>query len=132
VQPSVAEELRAIKDQARQSELARLIAQRHLSLRKVRELIDQQTNQDDHGSENASRYQDREDRMRRVQRAFDKSITALKISLNRMSMIIGDIEDENWAITQVLLQHKNMINNQINILLKEKKKYNLIELLQRE
>jgi ParB family transcriptional regulator, chromosome partitioning protein len=122
--PSIAEELSTIKDQARQSELARLVAQRHLSLRKVRELIDQQTNQDDQGSKNEYRYQDREDRIRRIQRAFDKSITALKISLNRMSMIIGDIEDENWAITQVLLQHKNMINNEIDILLKEKRKYN--------
>jgi len=44
-----------------------------------------------------------------------------------MSMIIGDIEDDNWTITQILLQHKSMINNQINILLKEKRKYNLIE-----
>jgi hypothetical protein len=40
-------------------------------------------------------------------------------------MVIDDIEDnENWAIKQILLQHKNMINNEINILLKEKRKYN--------
>jgi ParB family chromosome partitioning protein len=126
--PSIAEELHTIKDQARQSELARLIAQRHLSLRKVRELIDQ-ANQDDHDSENASHYQEREDRIRRIERTFDKSITALKISLNRMSMIIGDIEDDNWAVTQILLQHKNMINNEINILLKEKRKYNFDRLV---
>jgi ParB family chromosome partitioning protein len=133
VQPSVAEELRAIKDQARQSELAHLVAQRHLSLRRVRELIDQ-TSQKDYSYELASSNQDLDDRVRRIERAFDKSITALKITLDRMSMIISDIEeeDDNWAITQIFLQHKNMINNQINILLKEKKKYNLIELLQRE
>lgn len=123
VHPSVAEELRTIKDQARQSELAHLIAQRHLSLRRVRELIDQ-TNQNDYDCEVASHYQDREDRERRIERAFDKSITALKITLDRMSMIISDIEDDSWAITQTLLQHKNMINNEINILLKEKRKYN--------
>jgi ParB family chromosome partitioning protein len=124
VRPSVAEELRAIKDPAKQSELAHLIAQRHLSLRRLRELIDQ-ANQNDYGCEIVSRSQDREDRVRRIERAFDKSITALKITLNRISMIIGDIEDDdNWAITQILLQHKNMINNQINILLKQKRKYN--------
>jgi ParB family chromosome partitioning protein len=126
VSPSIAEELHTIKDQTRQSELAHLIAQRHLSLRRVRELIDQ-TDQNDYGYVAASRYQDREDRLRRVERAFDKSITALKITLDRMSMIIGDVEDDNWTITQILLQHKNMINNQINILLKEKRKYNLVE-----
>jgi ParB family chromosome partitioning protein len=126
VRPSIAEELCAIKDQARQSELAHLIAQRHLSLRKVRELIDE-ANQNDYSCEIAPGYQDREEKIRKVERAFDKSITALKITLNRMSMIIADVEDDNWAITQILLQHKNMINNEINILLKEKRKYNLIE-----
>jgi ParB family chromosome partitioning protein len=126
VRPSIAVELCAIKDQARQSELAHLIAQRHLSLRRVRELIGE-ANHNDYSFEVAPSHQDREERIRKIERAFDKSITALKITLNRMSMIIGDIEDDNWAITQILLQHKNMINNQINILLKEKRKYNLIE-----
>jgi ParB family transcriptional regulator, chromosome partitioning protein len=127
VLPSIAEELYGIKDPAKQSELAHLIAQRHLSLRRVRELIDR-ASQNDYDCEISSRYQDREDRTRRIERAFDKSITALKITLDRMSMIIGAIEDDDWAITQVLLEHKNMINNQINILLKEKRKYNFVRM----
>lgn len=121
--PSVAEELHAIKDQAKQSDLARLIARRHLSLRTVRELIDQ-ANQNDYEYTIASYYQDNEDRVRRMERAFDKSITVLKIALNRISVIIEDIEDDSWAINEMLLQHKNMINDQINLLLKEKRKYN--------
>ncbi len=40
-----------------------------------------------------------------------------------MSIIIDDLEDDDWTINQMLLQHKNMVNDQINILLKEKKKY---------
>jgi ParB family transcriptional regulator, chromosome partitioning protein len=120
--PSVAEELYAIKDHTKQSELAHMIAQRRLSLRRVRKLIDQ-ANQNEYVLETASYYQNREDRKRRIERAFDKSITALKIALDRMSMVIDDVEDDNWAISQILLEHKNMINNQINILLKEKRKY---------
>jgi len=127
VLPSIAEELYGIKDPAKQSELAHLIAQRHLSLRRVRELIDR-ASQNDYNCEISSQYQDREDRIRRIERAFDKSITALKITLDRMSMIIGAIEDDDWAITQILLEHKNMINNQINILLKEKRKYNFVRM----
>jgi ParB family transcriptional regulator, chromosome partitioning protein len=127
--PSIAEELYSIKDQARQSELARLIAQRHLSLRGARELIEQ-VNLNAFGCEIVSSYQDREERIRRIQRAFDKSVTALKITLDRISMIISDIEeDDNWTIGQLLLQHKNMINNEINILLKEKRKYNFDRML---
>lgn len=127
VLPSIAEELYGIKDPAKQSELAHLIAQRHLSLRRVRELIDR-ASQNDYDCEISSRFQDREDRTRRIERAFDKSITALKITLDRMSMIIGAIEDDDWAITQILLQHRNMINNQINELLKEKRKYKFVRM----
>jgi ParB family transcriptional regulator, chromosome partitioning protein len=90
-------------------------------------LIDR-ASQNDYDCEISSQYQDREDRIRRIERAFDKSITALKITLDRMSMIIGAIEDDDWAITQTLLEHKNMINNQINILLKEKRKYNFVRM----
>jgi hypothetical protein len=39
-------------------------------------------------------------------------------------MVISDIEDDSWAINQILLEHKNMINNEINTLLKEKRKFN--------
>ena len=121
--PSIAEELHTVKDQAKQSELAHMIAQRHLSLRRARKLIDQ-ANQNEYVLETAFHYQDREDRKRRIERAFNKSITALKIALDRMSMVIDDVEDDNWAVSQILLQHKNMINNEIDILLKEKRKYN--------
>ena len=120
ISPSIAEELHSVDDRERQSKLAHLIAQRHLSLRKVRKLIDQ-ANQNDYRPETES-YYSCEDNKRRIERAFDKSIIALKISLNRMSMIIEDIEDENWTVSQILLQHKNMVNDQINILLKEKRK----------
>ena len=123
VSPSIAEELHTVKDQTKQSELAHLIAQRHLSLRRARKLIDQ-ANQNEYVLETAFHYQDREDRKRRIERAFNKSITALKIALDRMSMVIDDVEDDNWAVSQILLQHKNMINNEIDILLKEKRKYN--------
>jgi ParB family chromosome partitioning protein len=120
--PSIAEELHSVNDYSKQSELAYLIAQRHLSLRSVRHLVDR-TNQNEHVCAIESSYQDREGRKRKTERAFDKSITALKIALNRMSMIIEDLEEDDWAINQMLLQHKNMINDQINILLKEKRKY---------
>jgi len=120
--PSIAEEIHAITDPIKQSELAHLIARRHLSLRRVRELIGQK-NQNNYDCKIASYYEDREDQIRRNGRAFDKSISALKIALNRISMIIDDLEDDDWTTNLMLLQHKNMINDQINILLKEKRKY---------
>jgi ParB family transcriptional regulator, chromosome partitioning protein len=122
VRPSIIQEIYAINDHTKQSELADLITRRHLSLRKVREIVDQ-TNQINYDcGTGSSYYQDRDERVKRVERAFDKSITALKIALNRMSTVMDDLENEDWTAIQVLLQHKNMVNDQINILLKEKRK----------
>jgi ParB family chromosome partitioning protein len=56
-----------------------------------------------------------------AQRAFDKSITALKIAINRIASVIEGVED-NWIIYEMLMQHKNMLNAQIDILLKQKKR----------
>jgi ParB family transcriptional regulator, chromosome partitioning protein len=56
-----------------------------------------------------------------VQRTFDNVIFTLKIALSKIREIIGDVED-NWIVYEVLMQHKNMLNDQINVLIKEKKK----------
>jgi ParB family transcriptional regulator, chromosome partitioning protein len=123
--PSMAEELNAVKDQTKQSELAHLINRQQLTVRTMRELINQ-VKQNDYDPEiKSSYYGDCEDRKRRIERAFDKSIASLKITLHRMSMAMEDVEDESWAIKETLLHHKNMINNEINILLKEKRKYGI-------
>jgi ParB family transcriptional regulator, chromosome partitioning protein len=123
--PSIAEELYAIKDKAKQSELAHLITRRELTVRTVRELISQ-VKQNDHDFETKpSYYKECEERKRRIERAFDKSITTLRITLNRISIVMEDVEDDGWTIKEILLQHKNMINDQINILFKEKRKYSI-------
>ena len=56
-----------------------------------------------------------------AQRSFDKSITALKIAMNKISGIVEGVED-NWIIYEILMQHKNMLNAQIDVLIREKKK----------
>ena len=57
----------------------------------------------------------------KTQRSFNKTITILKIALTKIGSIIENIED-NWIVYEMLMQHKNMLNNQIDILIKEKKK----------
>jgi ParB family chromosome partitioning protein len=57
----------------------------------------------------------------RAQRSFDKSITTLKIAMSKMATIIENVED-NWIVYEILMQHKNMLNSQIDLLIKEKKK----------
>jgi ParB family chromosome partitioning protein len=53
---------------------------------------------------------------------LDKSVIAVKMALSRMGTIIEEAEG-NWALSEILMQHKNMLNEQIDVLLKEKRKY---------
>jgi ParB family transcriptional regulator, chromosome partitioning protein len=116
---SIAEELFSIKDQTKQSTLANLIADRKLSLRMTRKLL---KNIDDKDRELDSFYKsDYIDHIKIAERSFDKSITAIRIAMNSLSEIISGVELD-WVIHEVLMQHRNMLHAQIDLLLKEKRK----------
>jgi len=116
---SVAEELLSIKDGKKQSVLANLIADRRLSLRMTRKLL---KDVDEKETDIDSFYKsDYIDHIRIAERSFDKSITAIRIAMNSLSEIISGVEHD-WIIQEVLMQHRNMLHTQIDLLLKEKKK----------
>ena len=116
---SVAEELFSIKDGNKQSVLANLIADRRLSLRMTRKLLKDVDETDrDFNSFSESHYIDH---IKIAERSFDKSITAIRIAMNSLSEIINGVEHD-WVIHEVLMQHKNVLHTQIDLLLKEKRK----------
>jgi ParB family transcriptional regulator, chromosome partitioning protein len=110
--PSIAEELCSVKDPAKQSELAALITRRHLSLRKTRELVSR------HKDDEISGYSSS---IERKKRAFDKLIVILRVALNNTGQLISDNEDD-WIVREMLMQHKNVLHGQIDLLIKEKYK----------
>jgi ParB family chromosome partitioning protein len=116
---SVAEELFQVKDQNRQSLLANLIADRRLSLRMTRKLI-KDHNENNIGFE-SSYTNEYVNHFRLSERSFDKSIAALRIAMKTLGEIINSLEHD-WIVYDVLMQHKNMLHTQIDILLKEKAK----------
>jgi ParB family transcriptional regulator, chromosome partitioning protein len=115
--PSLAEELLSIKDGTKQSTLANLIAQRKLSLRMTRRLL-KDANETDFSTVYES---DHIDHIKIAERSFDKSITAIRIAMNGLSEIINGVEHD-WIIHEILMQHKNMLHTQIDLLLKQKRK----------
>jgi ParB family transcriptional regulator, chromosome partitioning protein len=119
---SMGEELCYVKDNNTQSELGFLISQRHLSVRKVRQLVEDLENDTNYNSILISSKRD-DKPSNEIQKSLDKSIIVLRIALNRIAMIIEDVKD-SWIASEILLQHKNLIHNQIDILLKEKRKTN--------
>ena len=61
-------------------------------------------------------------------RVFDKSIITLKLALDKIGLVISQIEN-NWITYEILMQHKNMLHAQIDLLIKEKGKKKNIERL---
>jgi ParB family transcriptional regulator, chromosome partitioning protein len=117
--PSTAEELIPIKDTYERHRIAGLVIKNGCSSRQTRKLVEasREPNCDDFIS-----CQDKiVDLELQAARSFDKSITALKIALGKISSIVEAVE-ENWIIYEILLQHKNMLNAQIDVLIREKKK----------
>jgi ParB family transcriptional regulator, chromosome partitioning protein len=124
IDTSTAEELTFIKDKAKQSELGQLVSQRRLSLRNVRELvkrIDRESYSDGNSLYSKQTNPKIDQLDRQTLRSFDKSIIALRIAMNALGGIIGDVQD-NWIIYEILMQHKNMLHSQIDLLIKQKRK----------
>jgi ParB family chromosome partitioning protein len=118
---SIAEELFSIKEKNEQTKLAYIISDRHLSLRKTRRLLKDTDNKSCDFEYDYDRisYVNNEKSLR----VFDKSIITLRIAMNKLCEIIDGIED-NWVVYELLMQHKNVVHTQIDLLIKEKKKMN--------
>lgn len=123
---STAEELIPLKDSNKISQVSDIIIRNHCSSRQARRLvkISQDGQADIYADEdleplyNSDKIADIEFKS---QRSFDKSITALKIAKNKIVNIIESVED-NWIVYEILMQHKNMLSSQIDILIREKRK----------
>jgi ParB family transcriptional regulator, chromosome partitioning protein len=120
---SAAEELTFIKDKYKQLQIADQVIIKQMTVTNTRRLV-KESKEIPHSMEDVFSLpiKDKlEEIDYRAQRSFDKTITTLKIALNKVGSIIDDTED-NWIVYEILMQHKNMLNNQIDILIKEQKK----------
>ena len=117
---SIGDELLPLKEKEQQSKLAELIKKRKLSSRQVRRLKSEMKS-----SGNPYDVLDFQTKIididAKTQKSFDKAIIAIRVAMNKLASVINDVED-NWTVYEILLQHKNMLHNQIDILYKEKRK----------
>lgn len=127
INASIAEELIPVQDDWKRLQIAKLVIQQKLSSRATRQLVKQIGNTSsftDISAKEEDPFHHKDPFYEidsRAQRSFDKSITALKIAMGKMASIIESVED-NWIVYEILMQHKNMLNSQIDLLIKEKKK----------
>lgn len=118
INTATAAELLSVKSKARQSELAKIILERQVSSKKARAIIKEQGRSE---PDYSLTYNQSNLHIDEILKSFDKSIISLKIALNKLGLVIGTIEG-NWIFYEILMQHKNMLNTQIDLLIKEKKK----------
>ena len=111
--PSTAVELFRVKDPIKQSHLAKLVARQHLTTKGVRRLV----------SNDRMLINQSETEARSQLRAFDKSIIVLRVALNKIATIMDEENKEDVLIQELLLYQRNILHDQIGILLKCKKKY---------
>lgn len=53
--------------------------------------------------------------------SFERTIISLRIAMNRIASIINDAQGD-WILYEMLMQHKRRLHEQIDILIKQKKK----------
>ena len=117
---STAEELFNLS-KIQQSEIAKLIGDKHLSIAKTRSLLRiSKNNYCFKPSEHMTFQTTCEIKMSKILRSFDKCIIGLKLAMHKIGTVIEDNED--WIMYEILMQHNAMIHTQIDLLLKQKQR----------
>lgn len=118
--PSIAEELFSIKKEDEKSKLAKLIIEKHMTINSVRIMVKEMTTDDIDNSEGTDIAINKVYNNIRT-RSFERTIISLRIAMNRIATIINDAEDD-WLLYEILMQHKRQLHEQIDILIKQRKK----------
>jgi ParB family chromosome partitioning protein len=119
-----AEELSSVASKEKQSKLAKLIATKGLPITKIRELKKEQNYSNDDYFSYMSQYNHNLPQLYLdfAIKSFDRSIIALKLAKSKLLSLI-EKKEAHWLLREILLQHKGSLDNQIDILIKQKIKY---------
>ena len=119
--PSAADELLPIQDQKQQSALAHMVEVNRLSTRRLR-LLRRELESGPSGQRNFDMTPLQLGQVDDItQMTFDKSIAIMRNALRQFDEVISAAE-ENWIVYELLMEHRRVLHNQIDILIKEKRK----------
>lgn len=137
IDPSIIEELASIKDETLKEKLSVEILEQKYSCMQIRQIKkiweeDQKIIFDDYGNDNGKFYYEPEkdndfanlkviQTHKEIEKLFNKMLILLKNTSRHMSYIIDDSE-KNWILYNTFIQHKKLLEAQIDTLLKEKRR----------
>ena len=129
LEPSIAEEIVSIKNPDLRANIVNLALENKITCQQIRNLKGSLDTLDVSHNLSLNKQDDFEFLQtimkfdEKTQKLFNKMIILLKNTIRTMSPIIEDAEDD-WIVHNIFMQHKNMIDKQIDILIKEKRKMN--------
>jgi ParB family transcriptional regulator, chromosome partitioning protein len=115
------EELLPVADNHTKSILTKLIRDENLSSRAVRQLVKDIDTKDVNTDSICIEFNGTNE-YTRLCKSFDKAIIALRIAIKKLAAMIEKIED-NWLFYDMMMQHKHLLHNQVDLLIKQKTKY---------
>ena len=115
------EELLPVTDNHTKSMLTKLIRDENLSSRAVRQLVKAIDTKDVNMDSIFIEFNGTNE-YTRLCKSFDKAIIALRIAIKKLAAMIEKIED-NWLFYDMMMQHKHLLHNQVDLLIKQKTKY---------
>jgi ParB family chromosome partitioning protein len=128
ISPSVAQELVSLGDDEA-DEFVEIIRERHLSMREVRRIVRRHRG---HGSGERGEFSSsdldapapdqNELRTQVADRAIARAVASMRVDSYRLGEVIDDVADQ-WVLTETLLPCRATLNEQIDILLRFRKKF---------
>ena len=115
------EELLPVTDNHTKSMLTKLIRDENLSSRAVRQMVKAIDTKDVNMDSIFIEFNGTNE-YTRLCKSFDKAIIALRIAIKKLAAMIEKIED-NWLFYDMMMQHKHLLHNQVDLLIKQKTKY---------
>lgn len=119
---SAAEELLPISSRDEQTKIAIVIRNKKLPLRKVRQLVKNNSIVADSDSLSSSLADNPLYTKDRILKSIDKSIITLRIAVKKLGEIMEGVEDD-WIFYGILLYQRNVLISHIDQLIKQKRKY---------
>jgi ParB family transcriptional regulator, chromosome partitioning protein len=127
IDPSIVEELASIKEETLKEKLTEDALENKYSCMQIRQIKkiweeEQKINDNCYFEQRKNEVEiDVVHNNKETERLFNKMIILLKNASRNMTPLIDDSE-ENWIVYNTFMQHKKVIENQIDVLLKEKKR----------
>jgi len=119
--PSVAQELLSL-DEEHRGRLSELIVEKNVTRSEVRRIIKQVREGYDAEPIASYHYSNVERRMRGIDRALARCIASLRVCMMRFDDALDSVDEDEWVVRELLMQHRSFIHQQVDSLLKLKKR----------